>query len=139
MFLQLNLNCNVCSGNYMSPDAGVGLSKRAHEEQPDSSPGSPSPLAIVESPEPMDKRPRLNDSNDHWTTHPIFSQHSPVSLDLHCFFFFFFRFPRHHVIGRKKRKEKKMKTSNAKLLFYSLSPPFTLCISYRSYVLCIFA
>ncbi|XP_058796326.1 forkhead box protein K1 [Phymastichus coffea] len=53
------------SGSYMSPDAGVGLSKRAHEEQPDSSPGSPAPLAIVESPEPVDKRLRLNDSNDH--------------------------------------------------------------------------
>ncbi|XP_034948769.1 forkhead box protein K1 isoform X2 [Chelonus insularis] len=60
------------SGTFVGPDAGVGVSKRAHEE-PDSSPGSPAPLSIVESPEPSEqhqqqqqqKRQRINDADDH--------------------------------------------------------------------------
>lgn len=55
----------------MGPDAGVGINKRMHEE-PDSSPGSPAPLAIVESPEPPEqqqphqpKRQRVNENDDH--------------------------------------------------------------------------
>lgn len=61
------------SGNFISPDAGIGgVSKRAHEES-DSSPGSPAPLAIVESPEPPEhqpsqsKRQRIHEMDDHWT------------------------------------------------------------------------
>jgi forkhead box protein K len=59
------LICN--SGNFISPDAGVGINKRGHEES-DSSPGSPAPLAIVESPEPAEhqlKRQRIHDMDDH--------------------------------------------------------------------------
>ncbi|XP_015111929.1 forkhead box protein K1 [Diachasma alloeum] len=58
------------SGTFIGPDAGVGATKRAHEE-PDSSPGSPAPLAIVESPEPPEhqqqqqKRQRVHDADDH--------------------------------------------------------------------------
>jgi len=56
------------SGNFISPDAGVGgINKRGHEES-DSSPGSPAPLAIVESPEPAEhqlKRQRIHDMDDH--------------------------------------------------------------------------
>ncbi|XP_043281816.1 forkhead box protein K1 [Venturia canescens] len=57
------------SGSFVGPDAGVGVNKRAHEE-PDSSPGSPAPLAIVESPEPPEhqqqqKRQRVHDADDH--------------------------------------------------------------------------
>ncbi|XP_044007941.1 forkhead box protein K1 isoform X2 [Aphidius gifuensis] len=55
------------SGNYGGPDAGVGVNKRILED-PDS-PGSPAPLAIVESPEPPEysgqKRQRINDSDEH--------------------------------------------------------------------------
>lgn len=65
---------SVCnSGNFIGPDAGVGgVSKRAHEES-DSSPGSPAPLAIVESPEPPEQQPsqskrqRIHEMDDHWT------------------------------------------------------------------------
>lgn len=59
------------SGNFISPDAGIGgVSKRTHEES-DSSPGSPAPLAIVESPEPPEhqpsqsKRQRIHEMDDH--------------------------------------------------------------------------
>ncbi|XP_046735924.1 forkhead box protein K1 [Diprion similis] len=59
------------SGSFIGPDTGVGVGKRVHDE-PDSSPGSPAPLAIVESPEPPDhqqqqqpKRQRLHDADDH--------------------------------------------------------------------------
>lgn len=58
------------SGSFIGPDAGVGVGKRAHED-PDSSPGSPAPLAIVESPEPPEhqpqqpKRQRVHDADDH--------------------------------------------------------------------------
>ncbi|CAL1683091.1 unnamed protein product [Lasius platythorax] len=59
------------SGNFIGPDAGVGgVSKRAHEES-DSSPGSPAPLAIVESPEPPEQQPsqskrqRIHEMDDH--------------------------------------------------------------------------
>lgn len=58
------------SGSFIGPESGVGVGKRAHEE-PDSSPGSPAPLAIVESPEPPEhqqsqpKRQRVHDSDDH--------------------------------------------------------------------------
>ncbi|XP_012271799.1 forkhead box protein K1 [Orussus abietinus] len=58
------------SGSFIGPDAGVGVGKRAHEE-PDSSPGSPAPLAIVESPEPQEhqpqqaKRQRVHDADDN--------------------------------------------------------------------------
>ncbi|XP_014215566.1 forkhead box protein K2 isoform X2 [Copidosoma floridanum] len=76
VIVQTNYNY---SGNYMSPDAGVGLGKRAVHEEPDSSPGSPAPLAIVESPEPIDqqqhqhqqalqslpKRQRLHEADEH--------------------------------------------------------------------------
>lgn len=53
----------------MGPEATVGPSKRLHEE-PDSSPGSPAPLAIVESPEPpehqqLPKRHRVHEPDDH--------------------------------------------------------------------------
>ena len=60
------------SGSFIGPDAGVGLGKRVHEE-PDSSPGSPAPLAIVESPEPPEqqqyqpKRQRIHEADEHWT------------------------------------------------------------------------
>ncbi|KAF7402967.1 hypothetical protein HZH66_005234 [Vespula vulgaris] len=61
------------SGSFIGPDAGVGVGKRAHDES-DSSPGSPAPLAIVESPEPLEhqqqqqqqpKRQRVHDVDDH--------------------------------------------------------------------------
>ncbi|XP_011140578.1 forkhead box protein K2 isoform X2 [Harpegnathos saltator] len=59
------------SGTFIGPDAGVGVNKRAHEES-DSSPDSPAPLAIVESPEPPEqqqqqqpKRQRIHDMDDH--------------------------------------------------------------------------
>ncbi|XP_033308376.1 forkhead box protein K1 isoform X1 [Bombus bifarius] len=58
------------SGSFIGPDAGVGVAKRSHEES-DSSPGSPAPLAIVESPEPPEhqppstKRQRVHDMDDH--------------------------------------------------------------------------
>ncbi|CAD6235447.1 GSCOCG00007904001-RA-CDS [Cotesia congregata] len=56
------------SGTFVGPDTNVGMSKRTHEE-PDSSPGSPAPLSIVESPEPSDhqqqKRQRVNDVDEH--------------------------------------------------------------------------
>ncbi|XP_053988283.1 forkhead box protein K1 isoform X1 [Hylaeus anthracinus] len=58
------------SGSFIGPDAGVGVVKRSHEES-DSSPGSPAPLAIVESPEPLEhqqpqsKRQRVHDMDDH--------------------------------------------------------------------------
>ncbi|XP_012260358.1 forkhead box protein K1 [Athalia rosae] len=57
------------SGSFIGPDTSVGPGKRAFEE-PDSSPGSPAPLAIVESPEPPDhqqqpKRQRVRDADDH--------------------------------------------------------------------------
>lgn len=60
----------VSSGSFIGPDAGVGVTKRSHEES-DSSPGSPAPLAIVESPEPLDhpqpqtKRQRVHEMDDH--------------------------------------------------------------------------
>ncbi|XP_032673094.1 forkhead box protein K2 isoform X2 [Odontomachus brunneus] len=59
------------SGTFIGPDAGVGVNKRAHEES-DSSPDSPAPLAIVESPEPPEqqqqqqpKRQRIHEMDDH--------------------------------------------------------------------------
>lgn len=56
------------SGTFVGPDTSVGMSKRTHEE-PDSSPGSPAPLSIVESPEPSDhqqqKRQRVNEVDEH--------------------------------------------------------------------------
>ncbi|KAK0168507.1 hypothetical protein PV327_002298 [Microctonus hyperodae] len=58
------------SGTFIGPDAGIGVNKRAHDE-PDSSPGSPAPLSIVESPEPPEqhqqqqKRQRVHDADDH--------------------------------------------------------------------------
>lgn len=58
------------SGSFIGPDAGVGVAKRSHEES-DSSPGSPAPLAIVESPEPPEhqqpstKRQRVHEMDDH--------------------------------------------------------------------------
>ncbi|KAG8040429.1 hypothetical protein G9C98_002425 [Cotesia typhae] len=56
------------SGTFVGPDTSVGITKRTHEE-PDSSPGSPAPLSIVESPEPSDhqqqKRQRVNDVDEH--------------------------------------------------------------------------
>lgn len=53
--------------NYAPPDVGVVV-KQSHEE-PDS-PGSPAPLAIVESPETPEhqqviKRQRISDTDDH--------------------------------------------------------------------------
>lgn len=57
------------SGSFIGPDAGAGVSKRGHEES-DSSPDSPAPLAIVESPEPPEhqqqpKRQRIHEMDDH--------------------------------------------------------------------------
>lgn len=56
------------SGSFIGPDAGVGINKRTHEES-DSSPGSPAPLAIVESPEPPEhsqsKRQRIHEMDEH--------------------------------------------------------------------------
>lgn len=66
----------ISSENYVNSDAGVGLIKQTIQENPDSSPGSPVPLAIDESPETADqslhqqtsaslpKRQRLQEAED---------------------------------------------------------------------------
>ena len=61
--MKINSDIFFYSSGYMGPDAGVGASKRMHDDL-DSSPGSPAPLAIVESPEPIEQQQQSTQSQD---------------------------------------------------------------------------